>query len=395
MDFLATMRAKSNAYFLEFQAIHHHLHQYPELSFEEKKTSLFIQSKLSQWGIPFQVMSKTGIVGILSGNNPTKSIIALRADIDALPIQEANNLSYKSKHDNVMHACGHDVHMTCLLGALKILNESKDLWQGSIKFIFQPGEEVFPGGASLMIKEGVLESPIPQAIIGLHVDPFLDCGKISFCQGQAMASTDEIYITIKGKGGHAATPHLTQDIILIASQLVVNLQSIVSRQKDPFSPSVLSICAFNSGNSTNVIPTEVKLMGTFRAMDEAWREKAHQLIMLQVQSFEKMYSSSIEFAIQKGYPSLFNDVDFNVWCRQQSEIVWGQGRIYEGIKRMTAEDFASYAEIIPGCFFRLGVRNEKQGIIHNVHTSKFNIDEQAILMGIETLAYLAGKFWDR
>lgn len=395
MDFLSIIKAKSNEYFSELQAIRHHLHQYPELSFQEKETSLFIQRQLTHWGIPFQVMVETGIVGVLQGKNPSKSILALRADIDALPIQEANDIPYKSKHNNVMHACGHDVHTTCLLGTLKLLNEHKDLWEGSVKFIFQPGEEVFPGGASLMIKEGVLQNPVPQAILGLHVDPFLDCGKISFCEGQAMASTDEIYITIKGKGGHAATPHLTQDTILIASQLVVDLQGIVSRQKDPLSPSVLSICAFNGGNSTNVIPTEVQLMGTFRAMNETWREKAHQLIALQVQAFEKMYGCEINLLIQKGYPSLFNDVTFNAWCRQQSETLLSKEKVCDGVKRMTAEDFASYAQIVPGCFFRLGIRNEAQGITHSVHTSQFNIDEQAILVGVQTLTYLATKFVER
>ena len=252
----------------EFIEVRHHLHSNPELSYEEFETSKFVQAKLKGWGIPFDIKATTGIVGLIKGRNPSSKIIALRADMDALPITEENNVAYRSKNKGVMHACGHDVHTTCLLGAAKILNELKDEWEGTVKLIFQPGEEKNPGGASLLIKEGVLENPAPQKIFALHVHPGLEVGRFSFRGGMIMASADEIYITIRSKGGHAAAPQFTADTILIASHLIVSLQQIVSRNNNPFNPSVLSITSFQGGNTTNVIPSEVKLMGTFRAMNE-------------------------------------------------------------------------------------------------------------------------------
>ncbi|HNK29304.1 MAG TPA: M20 family metallopeptidase, partial [Ferruginibacter sp.] len=265
----------------EFIEIRHHLHAHPELSYEEYDTSAFVQQKLQSWGIPFVVMAKTGVVGLLKGKNPGKRVVALRADMDALPITEENDIDYKSTKPGVMHACGHDVHTTCLLGAARILHSLKDEWEGTVKLIFQPGEEKNPGGASLMIADGVLEDPKPGKIIALHVHPGLEVGRLSFRNGMVMASADELYITIKSKGGHAAAPQFTADTILIASQLVVSLQQIISRNNSPVNPSVLSITSFQGGHTTNVIPSEVKLMGTFRAMDEEWRFKAHELIRKQ------------------------------------------------------------------------------------------------------------------
>jgi hippurate hydrolase len=259
-------------------SIRHHLHAHPELSYKEFQTSAFVQQKLAETGIPFRVMAETGVVGLIRGKNPDRRVIALRADMDALPIREENDISYKSKNEGVMHACGHDVHTTILLGAAKILQELRTEWEGTVKLIFQPGEEKNPGGASLMIKEGVLQDPVPQAIFGLHVHPGLEVGKLSFRGGMVMASADEIYITIRGKGGHAAAPHLTVDTILVAAHLVVALQQVISRNRNPLSPSVLSITSVQGGHTTNVIPSEVKLMGTFRAMDEQWRFRAHELI---------------------------------------------------------------------------------------------------------------------
>src|SRR6476660_10064398 len=275
------IKGLAKGYAPQFIQIRHHLHANPELSYQEFETSKFIQQKLKEFEIPFEIKATTGVVGLIKGRNSGKKIIALRADMDALPIKEENNIDYKSKRDGIMHACGHDVHTSCLLGAAKILNELKDEWEGTIKLIFQPGEERNPGGASILIKEGALENPKPQAIFGLHVHPQLETGYFSFREGKVMASADEIYITIKGPGGHAAAPHLTIDTILVASQLIVALQQIVSRNKSPFNPSVLSICSFQGGHTTNVIPSEVKLMGTFRAMDEEWRHKAHELIRKQ------------------------------------------------------------------------------------------------------------------
>ncbi len=259
-------------------ALRHHLHANPELSYQEFKTSAYIQEKLMALAIPFQIMAATGVIGLIKGKNPEKKIIALRADMDALPIQEENKVDYISTNNGIMHACGHDVHTSVLLGAAKILNELKAEWEGTIKLIFQPGEERNPGGASLLIKEGVLENPRPQAIFGLHVHPGMPAGKLSFREGKVMASADEIYITIRSKGGHAAAPQVTADTILVASQLVVALQQVISRHRNPFDASVLSITSFQGGFTTNVIPSEVKLMGTFRAMDEDWRFKAHGII---------------------------------------------------------------------------------------------------------------------
>ena len=372
----------------EFIAIRQHLHANPELSYQEFKTSEFVQNKLAEMGIPFTVLATTGIMAIINGTNPSARVIALRADMDALPIQEENDVPYKSLNSGIMHACGHDVHTTCLLGAAKILQATKDSWEGTVKLIFQPGEERNPGGASLMIKEGVLENPKPQGIVALHVHPGLESGKLSFKKGRVMASADEIYITIKGKGGHAAAPHLTADTILIASQLIVSLQQIISRNNNPTSPSVLSFCAFNGGHTTNVIPSEVKLMGTFRAMDETWRNKAHELITKQAIALVEGMGAEIDLKIDIGYPTVDNDPTFTETAWQLANDYMGIENVQETELRMGAEDFGFYTQIIPGCFFRLGVRNEAKGITHNVHTPKFNIDEAAIETGMGMMAWL-------
>jgi amidohydrolase len=372
----------------EFIAIRHHLHSHPELSYQEFETSKFVQQKLTELNIPFTTMATTGVVALIKGNQPTKRIIALRADMDALPITEENDINYKSVNNGVMHACGHDVHTTCLLGAAKILQETKDSWEGTVKLIFQPGEEKNPGGATLMIKDGVLENPAPTGIIGMHVHPGLNLGKFSFRTGRIMASSDEIYMTIKAKGGHAAAPHLTADAILIASQIVVSLQQIIARNNNPTMPSVLSFCAFNGGNSTNVLPSEVNLKGTIRAMDETWRFKAHELIKKQATAIAEGMGATIDVTIDVGYPTVDNDVDFTTTAWQLAENFVGKENVEETELRMGAEDFSFYTQKIPGCFFRLGVRNEAKGIVHNVHTPHFNIDEDAIENGVAMMAWL-------
>ena len=370
-------------------AIRRHIHANPELSYQEFNTSKFVQDKLTAIGIPFEIKATTGVVGLIKGKKPDSRIIALRADMDALPIDEENDVPYKSKNQGVMHACGHDVHTTVLLGAAKILNEIKDDFEGTIKLIFQPGEERNPGGASYMIKEGVLNNPRPQGIIALHVNPSLEAGKLSFRKGRVMASADEIYITIRSKGGHAAAPHLTADTILIASQMIVSLQQIISRNCNPLSPSVLSICSIQGGHTTNVIPSEVKMMGTFRAMDEAWRFKAHELMTKQAVGLVESMGAEIDFKIDIGYPTVDNDPVFTEAAWQQADVYMGKEKVEETEVRMGAEDFGYYTQIVPGCFYRLGVRNEAQGIVHNVHTPKFNIDESAIETGIGIMAWLA------
>ncbi len=373
----------------EFIEIRHHLHAHPELSYQEFKTSEFIQQHLRSWKIPFSVMAVTGVTGIIEGKNPGKKIIALRADMDALPITEQNDLDYTSKNEGIMHACGHDVHTTCLLGAAKILNETKAEWEGTVKLIFQPGEEKNPGGASLMIKEGVLENPSPQKIFALHVHPGMESGKFSFRGGMVMASADEIFINIKAKGGHAAAPQFTADPILIASHLIISLQQIISRNCDPFNPSVLSITSFLAGNTTNVIPSEVKLMGTLRAMNEEWRFKAHELIKKQTQMLVESMGAHADVHIDIGYPFVWNDIELSEATKTLAEKFAGADNVSETELRMGAEDFAYYSQKIPACFFRLGAGNASKGITSNVHTPTFNIDESAIEKGIGMMAWLA------
>lgn len=368
--------------------IRRHLHANPELSYQEFATSQYVQQQLSALGIPFEIKATTGILATIKGKNPDSKVIALRADMDALPILEENDVPYRSVNNGVMHACGHDVHTTVLLGAAKILQQLKEEWEGTIQLIFQPGEERNPGGASYMIKEGVLENPRPSGIVALHVHPGLDVGKLSFRKGRVMASADEIYITIRSKGGHAAAPHLTADTVLIAANLIVSLQQIISRNNSPISPSVLSICSVQGGNTTNVIPSEVKLMGTFRAMDEEWRYKAHELIRKQAVGLVESMGAEIDLHIDIGYPTVDNDPVFTSSAWVLANEFMGQKNVEETELRMGAEDFGYYTQVIPGCFFRLGVRNESKGIIHQVHTPKFDIDESAIEIGAGMMAYL-------
>ena len=375
----------------EFIKVRHHLHAHPELSYKEFETSKFIQNKLAEFGIEYKILATTGVVGIIKGKNPNKKIIALRADMDALPITEENNIEYISQNAGIMHACGHDVHTTCLLGAAKILNETKDEWEGTVKLIFQPGEERNPGGASIMIKEGVLEDPKPQAIFALHVHPGLEVGKLSFRGGMVMASADEIYITIKGNGGHAASPHLTSDTILIASQLIISLQQLISRNNDPFNPSVLSITSFQGGYTTNVIPSEVKLMGTFRAMNEEWRFKAHHLIKKLSTELVHSMGAEIDITIDVGYPFVLNNEQLSIDSKLKTAEYVGDKNVEQTELRMGAEDFAYYSHKIPACFYRLGVGNVSKKITSGVHTPKFNIDENAIETGMGVMAWLAAS----
>ena len=380
------IKALAKQYAPEFIFIRHHLHAHPELSYQEFETSKFVEKKLQEFNIPFEVKSTTGVVGLIEGRNPQSRVVALRADMDALPITEQNDIPYKSKNEGIMHACGHDVHTTCLLGAAKILAETKNDWEGTVKLIFQPGEEKNPGGASLLIKEGVLDSPKPQAIFALHVNPQLEVGQLSFREGKVMASADEIYITVRSKGGHAAAPHLTADTILIASHLVVSLQQIISRNNNPFSPSVLSITSFQGGFTTNVIPTEVKLMGTFRAMDEEWRFKAHELIRKQAKGLVESMGAEADVHIDVGYPCVYNNEALHLTARKLAEDFMGADNVGETEMRMGAEDFGYYSQHIPGCFFRLGTANKAKGITAGVHTPLFNIDESAIETGIGIMA---------
>ena len=385
------IKALARKYAPEFIKVRQHLHAHPELSYQEFETSKFVQAKLSELGIPFEIKASTGVVGLIKGKNPSKRIIALRADMDALPIKEANDIPYKSVNEGIMHACGHDVHTSCLLGASRILEELKQEWEGTVKLIFQPGEEKNPGGASILIREGVLENPSPSSIFGLHVHPGLTVGKLSFRSGKVMASADELYMTIKGKGGHAASPHLCIDPILIASHLIISLQQVVSRNNNPHNPSVLSITSIKGGATTNVIPNEVKLKGTFRAMDEEWRYHAHNLIRKIATDLVHSMGGEIEILIDVGYPSVYNNEELNEIAMEKARLFVGKENVEETEKRMGAEDFGYYSQKIPGCFFRLGVMNKDKGIVSGVHTPTFNIDEDAIEIGMGMMAFLGSS----
>jgi amidohydrolase len=388
------IRQLAKQYAPETIDIRRHLHAHPELSYKEFQTSAFVQEKLRNLGIPFDVKATTGVVGIIKGKNPENRVIALRADMDALPIREENQVPYKSRNEGVMHACGHDAHTSILLGASKILQELKSEWEGTVKLIFQPGEEKNPGGASLLVKEGVLHDPQPQAIFGLHVHPGLETGKFSFRSGPSMASADEIYITVRGKGGHAANPHLTIDTILVASHIVIALQQVISRNKNPFSPSVLTISSFQGGYTTNVIPSEVKLMGTFRAMDESWRFQAHKLIQKICKGVAQSMGAEIDVLIDVGYPVVINDEMLYPVAKKKAEEFVGKENVEETEVRMGSEDFGYYTQEVPGCFYRLGVMNTARGIVSGVHTPTFDIDESAIEKGMGMMAWFGASIHD-
>ena len=370
--------------------IRRQIHQNPELSFQEHETAALVEKELQSLGLKTHRLANTGVVAIIEGKNPGTKVVGLRADMDALPIVEVNDgRPYRSKKEGVMHACGHDVHTTSLLGAAKILTELKDHFEGSIKLVFQPGEEKLPGGASLMIAEGVLQNPKIDVMIGQHVMPGIETGKTGFRPGLYMASTDEIYIKVTGKGGHGAMPHFNIDPVLISAHLIVALQQIVSRAANPAIPSVLSFGKVIAQGATNVIPNEVTIEGTFRTLDETWRSEAHQKMQSLAQGLVEGMGGKVEFDIRRGYPFLKNNEELTERLQAEAMNFLGENNVEPLGIWMAAEDFSYFSQEVPSCFYRLGTRNEAKKTTFSVHHPNFDVDEDALEQGCGLLAYLA------
>ena len=385
-----SIKQLSDKYFDATVENRRYLHAHPELSYKEHNTAKYVAQQLKTFGLqPKEGVADTGVVATVEGKNPSKRVIALRADMDALPIQEKNEVSYKSTVSGVMHACGHDVHTASLLTTSRILKELKDQFEGTVKFIFQPGEEKNPGGASLMIRDGVLKNPEPKSIVGQHVMPLIPVGKIGFREGMYMASCDEIYLTVIGKGGHGATPDLAVDPIVIASHIIIALQQIISRNASPKQPTVLTFGNIIGEGATNIIPNEVKIAGTFRAMNEEWRASALQKITKMAESIAEGMGGKCEVNISRGYPFLQNDPELTRRIRSAAERYVGKENIVDLDITLGAEDFSYYSQVIPASFYRLGTRNESKGITSYVHTPTFNIDEEALRIAPGLMAWMA------
>lgn len=368
-----------------------YLHANPELSYQEFNTVKYVAEQLTVMGLSPTPMATTGLIVDIKGKNPDKRTVALRADMDALPIVETNEIPYKSTKPGVMHACGHDVHTSSLLGTVKILNEIRNEFEGTIRFLFQPGEEKNPGGASYMIRDGALENPKPHSIIGQHVFPLLPAGKIGFREGMYMASADEIYLKVIGKGGHGAAPDLTIDPIVIACHIIISLQQIISRNASPKQPTVLTFGKIEGGATTNVIPGEVNIAGTFRAMDEVWREEALMRIKKMAESLAEGMGGRCEVDISRGYPFLKNDPLVTRRIKQAAIDYVGAENVVDIDITLGAEDFSYYSQLVPASFYRLGTRNEAKGITSYVHTPTFNIDEESLKISSGLMAWMAVK----
>jgi amidohydrolase len=387
----------SKQYFKKVQAIRRHLHQYPELSFNEFETSKYIQQELTEAKIEFTSgYVKTGIIAIIKGKHPTKKTILLRADMDALPITEHNNLPYKSCNNGIMHACGHDVHTSCALGAAFILNDLKNEWEGTVKIMFQPGEELLPGGAKLMIEAGVLEHPKVDNAIALHVFPSMQVGKVGFKTGMYMASTDELYLTVNGRGGHAAMPSEYINPLIITSEILLEINNtFMNEHSEEYKilpnkpPTVIAFGSIEGHGATNVIANKVEVKGTFRTMNEEWRENVHSQLHELVKKYSKKYGIESNLNIVKGYPFLVNEEVFTKQCVTLANSYLGKDNVEELPLRMTAEDFAFISQKVPSCFFRLGTANFEKNITSGVHTSTFDVDEHCLEIGMGLLAHLA------
>lgn len=366
-----------------------HLHANPELSFAETDTHRYLADRLTQLGIAHTTVAGTGLLATIPGNGPGPTL-ALRADIDALPIREANDVPYRSRRADVMHACGHDVHAACLLGAAALLQSVRDRFPGTVRLLFQPGEEKLPGGATLMIRDGALADPRPAGIFGQHVHPPLEAGKVGFRPGIYMASTDEIYITVRGRGGHGGMPHLAVDPIVVTAQIITAAQQLVSRQTDPTLPVVLTFGYLASdGGATNVIPNAVCLQGTLRTLDEAWRAELHGRLRRLAEGIAAAHGATAEVDIRNGYPFLRNDETLTRRAADHARAFLGADNVVDLPIRMTGEDFAFYSHKLPACFYRLGVSGPALGGVRPVHTDTFDVDERCLVTGSGLLAYLA------
>jgi amidohydrolase len=389
MTLLNKIKSLSEEYAVQTVQWRRHLHAHPELSYQEVNTSKFVAEQLKSFGIESQVVATTGLVALIKGKNPDKKITALRADMDALPIQEISSTDYKSTNPGVMHACGHDVHTASLLGTAKILQHVKDQFEGTIKLIFQPGEEKNPGGASFMIKEGALDNPKPSSIIGQHVMPLIPVGKVGFREGMYMASSDELYLRVIGKGGHGAAPELAIDPILIASHIIIALQQVISRNASPKQPTVLTFGRIIGEGATNIIPNEVNIAGTFRALNEVWRTEGLQKIKKMAESIAEGMGGRCEVTISKGYPYLENNPEVTRRIRKAAEDYLGSENVVDIDLTLGSEDFAYYSHIVPASFYRLGTRNDAKGLTSYVHTPTFDIDEDALKIGPGLMAWMA------
>ena len=384
------IRRQAEEYYSEIVSIRRHIHQFPELSKQEKKTMEFIGSKLREYGISYKDnIGGYGIVGIIEGREPQAACLALRADMDALPVNELNEVVYKSATPGIMHACGHDVHMACLLGAAKILNGMKEHFRGTIKLFFQPSEETYPGGAIQMIQSGVMENPKPDFVLGQHVFPFLSAGEVGFKPGMFMASTDEFFITVRGKGGHGAMPQTAVDPILIASHIVIALQQIVSRNANPLVSTVVTVGRFIGEGRTNVIPDTVRLEGTVRTFDEEWRARVHDTIRRIANGTAEAMGGSCDITINGGYPFLFNNEDLTLKLISLAGEYLGENKVKPMEQKMGAEDFAYFAQQAPGCLYGLGTADPALGTGPNLHAAGFNVDESSIRTGMGLMAWMA------
>ena len=372
------LKAAGQKNFPELVRLRRHFHENPELGFGEFRTSAHIADLMEGLGLEVRRnVAQTGVVALLRGGKPGKTV-AIRADIDALPVQELNDVPYKSKTPGKMHACGHDVHITAAIGAAMLLAQHRESLAGNVKFIFQPAEET-PGGAEPMIQDGALENPKVDAIVGGHVWGSLDSGVVEVLPGPIMASSDIIRLTIHGKGGHAAQPHTTIDPIVIGSEIVGALQKIVSRQTDPTEAAVISICLFRAGDTFNVIPNSAYLEGTVRTLNNTLRQEIPKKIESVIRGITEPYGATYELDYYFGYPVTVNDPGITESVRQSAAKILGAENVRTAARAsMGAEDFAYFLLAVPGTYIRVGVRNAAKGITHDMHHPQFDVDEDVL-----------------